>query len=426
VVIFTEIFNAIYIAKKALIRRLFILIALDIIFICNVYSQVSHWTHFVIDKPLPGSGWGTSGPALGDFDGDGDLDVVISRREAKAAFWYEYLNDSTWIPHILSNLEGITEPVTTALGAAVLDIDHDGDLDLASNRVWFENPGNLSDYPDIRWKPHQYQGGRHDIIAVDINVDGWDDIVTNMGAFWFDTSDSLKQHTVFSDLDFHGGIAPKGFGDIDEDGDVDLVVPGFWFANPGKGEGTWPRHPWPYTSIPHASYGTSIRCWVVDLDNDGDTDIVYSDCDSGFSHVYWVENLEKGAHWILHRLDDPPVAAGDVEGTGSFHSLGVADFDHDGDLDIFAGEQEDPDDYMTAEGKLAMKPAGLKERGVIWENIGTAEKPEFTPVIIQLDNPGWHDASLGDVDGDGDIDIVSKVWNADTPVYHTDFWRNDN
>lgn len=392
----------------------------------NIYSQVNNWTHFVIDQPLVGSGWGTSGPALGDFDQDSDLDLVITRREAKAAFWYEYLNDSTWIPHIICNLEGSTQSVTTALGAAVLDIDHDGDQDLASNRVWFENPGNLSDYPDTRWTAHLYNGGGHDIIAVDINSDGWEDIVANKGADWFDTSDSLKQHNIYSNLDFHGGIAPKGFGDIDGDKDPDIVIPGFWFGNPGKAIGPWQGHRWPHTPIPNASYGTSMRCWVADIDNDGDLDIVYSDCDTGFSHVYWVENIENGNNWTLHMLSDPPVAQGDVEGTGSFHSLGVADFDKDGDLDIFAGEQEDPDDYMTTDGKLAMKPKGLKERGVIWENIGTAEKPEFNPVIIQLDNPGWHDASLGDVDGDGDMDIISKVWNADTLFYHADFWRNDN
>jgi hypothetical protein len=123
--------------------------------------------------------------------------------------------------------------------------------------------------------------------------------------------------------------------------------------------------------------------------------------------VYWVENLGKGARWERHLLPDPPTATGDVPGTGSFHSLGVADFDSDGDLDIFAGEQEDPDTYMESSGKLAMKPRGLKERGVFWLSSGGA-KPAFNPV-----------------DGDGDIDLVSKVWNKDGAAYHADYWRND-
>ena len=139
--------------------------------------------------------------------------------------------------------------------------------------------------------------------------------------------------------------------------------------------------------------------------------------------MYWCRNTGGGQSWTLEMLPDPPTRAGDVPGTGSFHSLGVADFDKDGDLDIFAGEQEDA--TMTdREPLLPMKRPGLKERGVIWLNSG-GKAPTFTTVVIHVDNPGWHDARLGDVDGDGDIDLVSKVWNKDGEHYHADYWRND-
>jgi hypothetical protein len=382
------------------------------------------WTHFSIDPILPGSGWGTGGAVLSDFDHDGDPDVAVSRRDSKEAYWYERMNDSVWIPHIM----GQSDNLAGSLGSIAIDIDHDGWTDVLSNGVWFRNPGALDKYPDTPWKPIYIKAGGHDIVSADLDNNGIEDIVVYDGnkIAWYNTSDALREIVIHSGNNDHGGIAPHGFGDLDGDNDLDVLIPGFWFENPGNGIELWIRHSWPYTMIPKASYGRSIKAWIADINHDGKNDIVYGDCDTGGGHVHWIENKKgDGTTWISHQLEDPPTRAGDIPGTGSFHSLGVADFNHDGYLDIFAGEQEDPDTYMENNGLIAMKPRGLKERGIIYYNNGD-KKPRFSIYMIHIDNPGWHDAQILDVDGDGDIDIVSKVWNADGPVYHLDYWRNES
>ncbi len=35
------------------------------------------------------------------------------------------------------------------------------------------------------------------------------------------------------------------------------------------------------------------------------------------------------------------------------------------------------------------------------------------------------DAALGDVNKDGETDIIPKVWKKDGANYHADYWRND-
>lgn len=385
-------------------------------------SGYPRWIHFSIDPVMYGSSWGAGGPVLADFDRDGDLDAAVSRRITEQAAWYERVNDSLWIPHLI----GRSENLKNALGATDLDVNHDGWPDVVFSYVWFKNPGDLSQNPDSGWESFSFRGGGHDIINADINQDGINDVIIYNGRklAWYDGGDSLKENIISEGYHDHGGVAPQGDGDLDNNGTADLVIPGFWFANPGADNESWIRHEWPYDSVTNASYGRSIRAFIADINQDGKNDIVYSNCDTGGSHVYWVENQDEGQTWESHELPDPPVNSGDVPGTGSFHSLGVADFNLDGNPDIFAGEQEDPDTYMESQGKVVMKPRGLKERGVIWYNKGGHE-PSFEIFVIHVDNPGWHGARLGDVDQDGDIDIVSKVWNADGPVYHVDYWRNE-
>jgi hypothetical protein len=209
----------------------------------------------------------------------------------------------------------------------------------------------------------------------------------------------------------HGGFVPQGIGDLDGDGYPDIVMPAGWYKSPGKNyRGEWKYNPWPFEAgITPNLYGVSIRSWVVDLDSDGDNDVVYTDCDVEGSKGYWIRNRGNG-RFERHSLQSPGLS------TGSFHSLIVADFDNDGDLDIFSGEQEDPDP--------GMKPKGLRERGFFWQNTGSKKHPSYVVRIMSTDNPGWHDAMAGDIDGDHDLDIVSKVWNKDGRYYHADLWLN--
>lgn len=404
-------------------KKIILLFLISQFFFSTLFSQeiYPNWKHFYVDPILPGGSWGTGGPAVADFDGDGDLDLAISRRNTKSAYWYEQKNDSIWIQHLI----GTADNLANTLGTTTFDINHDGFPDVLFNGIWFQNPGNLKENPEMPWSGNLVKAGGHDAMNADINGDEVSDILVFDGNIlaWYNASESFREYIISSGNHDHGGSAPNGFGDIDNDGDIDVIIPGFWFANAGDGV-KWEQKEWPFHPVKNASYGPSARSWVADINLDGQLDIVYAHCDTGGSHLYWVENKGNGEKWVSHQLSDPPTREGDIKGTGSFHSLIVADFNQDGKPDIFAGEQEDPDTYMEEKGKVAMKPRGLKPRGTIWYNQG-GKNPGFEMYVIHVGNPGWHDAQAADIDGDGDLDIVSKIWKADGLSFHLDYWRNE-
>jgi hypothetical protein len=376
--------------------------------------------HHYIAREMPGGNVGFGTPALGDFDRDGDLDFAVSDRSDRGLYWFEYQAADHWVRHKAAQLE------IGQLGSAVLDADGDGWPDIVIGGYWFRNSQQPQEKEFTR---HTYdsriQHEIHDLVAADIDGDGKLDIAAlgdRDGVFWYKIPENparnvdwprtvITMKALNDQDDIHSGFFPGGIGDLDGDGDVDIVLPDRWLENQERGT-KWVEHRLLFGR--RGPWGLSARSGVVDLDGDGDLDIVIADSDGQNSGLAWLENRggqppSFAVHYFANR----------APGTrGSFHSLHVADFNRNGRPDILVVEQEDP----------SILPLGATPRWFLWENLG-GPGVRFEERVILEGRLGGHDVQVGDVDGDGDLDIVSKIWrvwsgNANAGRVHVDYLEN--
>jgi hypothetical protein len=110
--------------------------------------------------------------------------------------------------------------------------------------------------------------------------------------------------------------------------------------------------------------------------------------------MYWFEAPEdpRSPNWQRHLIVTQY----------SMNNLDVADMDRDGDMDL-----------VTCEHK------GPKEQLQIWENDG---KAGFRMHLLDAGKESHLGSILKDMDGDGDLDIISIAWE-DFQFLHV--WRND-
>jgi hypothetical protein len=164
----------------------------------------------------------------------------------------------------------------------------------------------------------------------DINGDGRLDGLANSdkaGLFWYEIPDdptrSWRAHLIVSaeTHKMHGGVSPKAVGDIDGDGDADVVTGQAWYESADGGGLHWKAHQTISLGETH-QYGIALKTWVIDLDGDGDPDVVQAEADNPDSRVAWFENNGRG-DGTRHMIKDK----GDQQ---DFHTLVVADFDGDG------------------------------------------------------------------------------------------------
>ena len=320
-----------------------------------------------------------------DFDGDGDTDVATAGRPDKVA-WQRNLGG----PGPQFEERSVSSAVPGASAVVAVDFDLDAaDVDLVSAGtesgvvMWHENDGagSFVDRPIS-----SIEIGVRAIEVADLDGDGDLDVLTALPdadtVAWLEsdggTPPAFARHVVVDDAD---GATAVDTGDIDGDGDLDVVVASSeddsvaWFESDGAAPPAFVRHDVTTTAV--LADGASAVL-AIDLDEDGDIDIVAGA--AGADLLAWYANDDASPIPAFTRR----VITTQAPGVSAIVS---ADFDDDGDLDLAAAT---PD-----------------TGAIFWYENDGATPPVFTPILVSVSADQVRSIGVADVDQDGFPDILA-------------------
>ncbi len=343
-----------------------------------------------------------------DLDNDGDFDVLSASWYEPNVSWYENLGDGTFGEQNLISEFGGGKTVYA------VDLDNDEDNDIISNIYWYENMGDgeFSSDNKIITAPNYVEN----VVAVDVDNDldmdvfyasSWDwdlgyppDFRPKIGWFEYEGIQLIENHCLDTPdtLFWATRVFPV---DINNDGLMDVFA-GFknvivWYQNENNGTFSCQGI---IDSIPNIIESL----YLVDLDNDGDTDILASSMyednfwiNLGEAQITWFENLNNGAEWISHILYSK------LSYGCKLRSM-PTDLDEDGDIDILSSNCNGDTFYW-------------------FENAGNGNF--FLAEFNMPDDLKTYYFDIADVDSDYDLDIIATAFSNSKYSFPSIWLEND-
>ena len=348
------------------------------------------WQRWTIDD----SSRGADGVRVADVNGDGLLDVATGWEEGGVV--RVYLNPGP--ERVRERWPGVTVGEVASVEDAVLvDLDSDGAVDVVSScegdvmcmYVHWAPTDPARTLDPSAWVTEELPASKdltRWIFCVPMSIDAQHGIDLLAGSKdpdgcvgWFEAPESprdlaaWKWHPLYT----AGWVMTVDALDMDTDGDPDILVTDrkgdeqgcLWLENPGAGQ-EWPLHR-------IAATGDEVMfADTVDRDGDGMLDIVTSVKPNIILFVR--RTAPDGLSWETHEIPMP-------ESAGRAKAGAAGDIDLDGKPDI----------VFTCEGADAGKS------GVMWMS-GGASHDVSGPEGVKFDL-----AELLDLDGDGDLDVIT-------------------
>jgi len=370
------------------------------------------------DRPL------VANVTMVDLDRDGRIDLLAADAAANRIVWLQQGEDGEYVERELATVAGPAH-------VSAVDLDRDGDLDVlvASLGVLFPNNAPIGAVIVLENTGRQLFTPRvlvdriarvSDVEAGDLDGDG--DLDLAVAQFGYDQGETrwlenqgdwrFASHIVHN---LSGGINAV-IADADGDGDLDIVslISQEWeeiyvLTNDGRGQFTPVR----VFGAANEDFGSS---WitVVDLDRDGDVDILYSNGDAfdyappkgrNWNGIQWLENTGS-LRFTYHRIADYPGAS----------SPQAADLDGDGDLDVVVVSAYNDWAKPSAQSLVWLQNDGAMR--FTFRDLASTPTHLLTLAVGDLNNDGRPDLATGGAHVSWPYDRLSRlmIWTNQWPV----------